>query len=100
MKITKVLGALCLFALTAFAQKEAPGCEHSIIHGATYGVNDITNKVAHEYNSGTKAFEASSQKWGASTLNEGSKHTLTIVYERCGNIALQAVEEGATITLP
>lgn len=97
MKITKVLGALCLFAVTVFGQ--APGCEHAKIHGATYGANDITNKVAHEYNSGVRAFEASTTKWGAS-LDQGQKHTMTIVYERCGNLALQAVEEGASITLP
>ncbi len=88
MKITKVLGALCLFALSAFAQQEAPGCEHARIHGATFGTNDVTNRVAHEYNSGTRAFEASTQKWGSTGLDQGQKGTMTIVYERCGNIAL------------
>lgn len=75
-----------------------PGCEHAIIHGATYGLNDITNKVAHEYNAGTRSFAASSAKWGATA--DLTQHTLTVVYQKCGNLAIQTALEGETVVLP
>ncbi len=86
--------AFCLVALAIAAPRP---CEHARILGATYGTKDITSAVAHDYNLGKKAFNASTQRWG-STL-EGN-HTLTIVYEKCGNLAVQTSLEGEQITLP
>jgi len=97
--LTKILSVLSFIAVGVFAAKEAPGCEHAIILGATYGTTDISNRVAHEYNTGAREFEASTSKWGA-TFSDGTKHSLTVVYEKCGNLALQTAEEGKVVTLP
>ena len=94
----KLFALLCLFTLLVVAQ-EKPGCEHAKIHGATFGTVDITNRVDHEYNTGVRDFDASATKWG-STFTDGNIHTLTIVYEKCGNLALQTAAQGAKISLP
>ena len=85
--------ALCLLSVTLAFR----ACEHARILGATYGTKDITSAVAHEYNLGIKSFDATSAKWG-STL--AGSHTMTLVYEKCGNIAVQTSQESGKITLP
>ena len=74
------------------------GCEHARIYGATFGITDITHKLAHGYNSGTRTFEATTAAWG--TENTFEAPTMTVVYERCGNLAIETALFGESVTLP
>ena len=56
--------ALCL-VLSITAQD----CKHARILGATYGTADVTSKVAHLYNTGTKTITASNDVFGDSNPN-------------------------------
>ncbi len=73
-------------------------CEHAKIHGATFGTNDITSKVAHMYNTGNKVIDANAALWGQ-TLGE-STHVLSVFYEKCGNLGIVTALEGESVTLP
>ncbi len=92
----KILLALFLSLFIAFTA--AQDCKHARILGATWGTKDVTAKVAHSYNIGTKTFDASTSMLGDS--NGNNKKTLTVVYEICQNVATIVVKEGEKITLP
>ena len=74
-------------------------CSYARILGASWGLNDITRTVAHQYNLGERDFDASRDTWGQA-IDTDVKETLTIVYDLCGNVAVKGAKTGETITLP
>ena len=93
--ILLVFVAIAVFFAQAATSTDPPGCTHARVHGATLGTQVITDAIAHSYNLGERTFKADVAAYGAEA---GS--TLTIVYEKCGNLALQTSLDGASITLP
>ena len=93
---TKIL--ILVVALFALAQADTPdGCTHARIHGATYGNRDITSQLSHKYNLGSRNFIASEQTLGSQDVEQP---TVTVVYERCGNVAIETALDGEEFTLP
>mgnify|MGYP003472695729 CR=1 FL=1 len=91
--------ALLFAALCLVVSISAQDCRHARILGATYGTSDVTSKVAHSYNTGTKTISASNETLGADATFNGLR-TLTVVYERCSNVATVVAIEGSSIVLP
>ena len=92
----KILVVVLVFML--FTINYAQDCKHARILGATWGNKDVTAKVAHAYNLGTKSFNADSQVLGEAM--PGQKKTFTLVYEICQNVATLAANEGELISIP
>ena len=67
------------------------------ILGATWGTEDVTEKVSKIYSDGKKSIGAESEILGKKKLEQ---QTLTVVYDECGAVKVKAVTSGDYIKLP
>ena len=81
----------------SFKAKADP-CSYARIHGATWGMTDVTSHLSNEYNLGQRSWKATQDIWGKG-LSEGSE-VLTIVYSKCGNTGVVVAKTGETAELP
>ncbi len=72
-------------------------CKLANIHGAYLGLADITHDVSNMYNSGMREVVNSADYWGP--LVEGGA-TMTVVYEKCGNLGVTTAKVGESVQLP
>ncbi len=88
---------VCLFALL-FVGTFGQDCLHARILGATYGLADVTSKIAHDYNLGIKSWTVDNTNFGNPLPNKTK--VLTVVYEICQNVATITAKEDTTLVLP
>ena len=76
--MNKLFAFALLLATMCFAIS-AQNCKHARILGATWGIKDVTDQIAHSYNLGVKDFSANEATFGTS-FSSGTR-ILTAVYE-------------------
>ena len=64
--------------------------------GATFGLNDVTHKVADLYNKGTKNITASADTFDVTSDSSISEY-LTVVSDLCGNVGVAVSDEYVTL---
>lgn len=95
--MNKAIKAAALATICLVGVEANTDCTLASIHGAFVGVFDVTNNVAHMYNNGEREFANDVTMWG--DMIKGDE-TFSIVYEKCGNVAVATAFNGEKISLP
>ena len=77
-------------------QNNSTQCRHTRVLGASYGLNDVTRKVANLYNKGERNITASADVLGVED-NDQLNQQLTVVSDLCGNIGVAISDDQITL---